>query len=78
MPAPDSGLCQCDDGSCRQQMGSGGSDTISPASKSSALTKAPIIMQDGVYRPSLNSKMMNLGNPFDAIAREQLIREFFG
>jgi Ca2+-binding RTX toxin-like protein len=30
----------------------------------------------GVYRPSLNSKMRSLEQPFDAIAREQFIRQF--
>nr|WP_281432965.1 M64 family metallopeptidase [Microvirga terrestris] len=32
---------------------------------------------DGAYRPSLNSKMKNLGQPFDAVSREQFIRKFY-
>jgi hypothetical protein len=32
---------------------------------------------DGVFRPSANSKMKTLGQPFDAIAREQFIRKFY-
>jgi Ca2+-binding RTX toxin-like protein len=31
----------------------------------------------GVYRPSLDSKMRSLNQPFDAIAREQFIRRFY-
>ncbi|QDU71207.1 M64 family metallopeptidase [Mucisphaera calidilacus] len=32
---------------------------------------------EGLYRPSQNSKMRNLGRPFDAVAREQLIKEIY-
>ncbi|MEZ5775649.1 MAG: M64 family metallopeptidase [Hyphomicrobiaceae bacterium] len=31
----------------------------------------------GVYRPTLNSKMNSLGRPFDPIAKEAFIREFY-
>ena len=31
----------------------------------------------GIYRPSLDSKMRSLGQPFDAVAREQFIRRFY-
>ncbi len=33
--------------------------------------------QTGIYRPSLMSKMNVLGNPFDAVAREQFILKFY-
>jgi Ca2+-binding RTX toxin-like protein len=33
--------------------------------------------QTGIYRPSQSSKMNVLGNPFDAVAREQFIRKFY-
>jgi hypothetical protein len=32
----------------------------------------------GLYRPSSNSKMRSLGQPFDAISREKTILDFFG
>lgn len=32
---------------------------------------------NGVYRPSFNSKMKTLGQPFDAVSREQFIRKFY-
>jgi hypothetical protein len=32
---------------------------------------------DGAYRPSLNSKMKNLGQPFDAVSREQFVLKFY-
>jgi hypothetical protein len=32
----------------------------------------------GLYRPSQNSKMRNLGQPFDAIAREKIILDIYG
>src|SRR5207244_9362498 len=31
----------------------------------------------GIYRPSLDSKMRDLGHPFDAIGREQFILHFY-
>lgn len=31
----------------------------------------------GIYRPSLNSKMRALGNPFDAVSREQIILDIY-
>lgn len=33
--------------------------------------------QTGIYRPSMNSKMRSLGQPFDAIAREQFVLRFY-
>jgi len=33
--------------------------------------------QSGIYRPSENSKMRSLGQPFDAIAREQFVLRFY-
>jgi hypothetical protein len=33
--------------------------------------------ETGVYRPSANSKMRSLGQPFDAISREQFILQFY-
>jgi len=31
----------------------------------------------GIYRPSINSKMKNLGNPFDAVGREKIILDIY-
>ncbi len=31
----------------------------------------------GIYRPSMDSKMRDLNNPFDAIGREEFIRDFY-
>src|SRR5206468_2580370 len=31
----------------------------------------------GIYRPSPNSKMRSLGQPFDAVAREQIILDIY-
>lgn len=33
--------------------------------------------EDGIYRPSANSKMRSLGLPFDAISREELILDIY-
>lgn len=33
--------------------------------------------EEGIYRPSLNSKMRSLGQPFDAVAREQLVLSIY-
>jgi IgA Peptidase M64 len=32
---------------------------------------------EGAYRPSLNSKMKNLGQPFDAVSREHFVLKFY-
>ena len=34
-------------------------------------------VDQGIYRPTLNSKMQSLGQPFDPIAREAFIHEFY-